>query len=156
MPKNLYKSLIRIGKKSIHPYRIRPYPYYLKIRSVLTCKRKLMTTSQNWLSFCKLVKRKSWNIHWASCWSALPDRLPIVVENLPFVVMNWLTLIHQQISNSTRGPMIDSKYVITLPMTLYYLLYTHCSSWLLTILLLLPHMLPVEELSVILRENRAV
>ncbi len=25
---------------------------------------------------------------WASCWSALPDRLPIVVEDLPFVVMN--------------------------------------------------------------------
>ena len=44
-------------------------------------------------------------LHWASCWSVLPDRLPIVVEDLPFVVMNWLTLIYQQISNSTRGPL---------------------------------------------------
>ena len=26
--------------------------------------------------------------HWASCWSALTDRLPIIVEDLPFVVMN--------------------------------------------------------------------
>ena len=42
---------------------------------------------------------------WASCWSALPDRLPIIVEDLPFVVMNRMTLIYQQISNSTRGPM---------------------------------------------------
>ena len=50
------------------------------------------------------LKRNSQeDCQWASCWSALPDRLPIVVEDLPFVVMNWLTLIYQQISNSTRG-----------------------------------------------------
>ncbi len=48
--------------------------------------------------------------YWASCWSALPDHLPIVVEDLPFVVMNWLTLIYHQISNSTRGP-LSSRYL---------------------------------------------
>ena len=32
--------------------------------------------------FCTLIQH-----HWASCWSALPDHIPIVVEDLPFVMI---------------------------------------------------------------------
>ncbi len=58
---NPYKSLIRIGKKSIHPYPIRPNPYYLKIRSVLIFRptfakfpcHKMKTTNASITSFSR-------------------------------------------------------------------------------------------------------